>query len=281
MSGALRRRAIVVIILACTSLAPVPALRLPQREESDGASESDRQGQFQRHDRVGLRSKLALPDVASLRVAGHEGKVGQVQSPFGLRPDGLSLLSDSAAKDLRMDAADGDRKPSIILREDEEPEEEPELGEKLDDVMPVAAAEAGTAALAAWGDAVGAWTGGGQGVWNAMLANAQVGMMAQGRLMVEPTLKTASSEVVRAALRGDVDGLRSALGDGHGVLEARTSPAGETPLMLATISANPDAVSTTPPLFSCIRSPSAQTVHSISKCNSPQTLHSMGRWGCC
>ena len=248
MSGALRRRAIVLLIFACTSLVPVPALRLPQREESDGASESDRQGQFQRHDRLGLRSKLALPDVASLRVASQTGELGQVQSPFELRPDGLPFPSDSAAKDLRMDA-DGDRKPSIILREDEEPEEEPELGEKLDDVMPVAAAEAGTAALAAWGDAVGAWTGGGQGVWNAMLANAQVGMMAQGRLMVEPTLKTASSEVVRAALRGDVAGLRSALGDGHGSLEARTSPAGETPLMLATISGNPDAVSTTPPLF--------------------------------
>ena len=151
-----------------------------------------------------------------------------------------------------MDAADGDSKPIIMLREDEEPEEEPELGGKLGDLMPESAAEAGTAALAAWGDAVGAWTGGGQGVWSAMLANAQVGMMAQGRLLVDPTLKTASSEVVRAALRGDVDGLRAALGDGHGALEARTSPAGETPLMLATISGNPDAVSYLRLIDSCI-----------------------------
>ncbi|KAJ1473656.1 ankyrin repeat-containing domain protein, partial [Baffinella frigidus] len=231
LPGVPLRRTLVILLLACTSLSPVPALRLPQREEPDGALDSDRarEGDFRR---LGLRSKLALPDAANPRVAGQRGTLDQV-SPFGLRPNGLSLLSDSAGKELREDAADGDRTPH--------------------DILPAAAAEDGTGALAAWGGAdimslpeggaaVGAWTGGGLGVWNAMLANAHVGMMAQGRLLVEPTLNTASNEVVRAALRGDVDGLRAALGDGHGALEAKTSPAGETPLMLATISGNPDAV---------------------------------------
>jgi hypothetical protein len=77
--------------------------------------------------------------------------------------------------------------------------------------------------------------------WNSMLENARVGILSRGKLIVEPRLRGCASSVMAAALSGDVEQLKGAL-DEDGACVGATNSVGETPLMLAAISGNPDAM---------------------------------------
>ena len=77
--------------------------------------------------------------------------------------------------------------------------------------------------------------------WNSMLENARVGILSRGKLIVEPRLRGCASSVMAAALTGDVEQLKGAL-DEDGACVGATNSVGETPLMLAAISGNPDAM---------------------------------------
>jgi hypothetical protein len=231
---------LLLVVYACFTLSV--ARERGQHDESEVASEFEA-----KRNKLGLRSKLALPIAGQPRVARSlGGKLGQLQSAITLRPNSRTLEETSNQK-LREPIAAGDSKERGKLGDEMQAAPSPstpmlparsfgfEDATPSDVGLDLVEIESGS------GAALAAWAGAGQAVWNAMLANAQVGRMAQGRLLVEPNLKTSSSEVVRAALRGDVEGLRTALGDGQGALESRTAHAGETPLMLAAISGNPDA----------------------------------------
>jgi hypothetical protein len=77
--------------------------------------------------------------------------------------------------------------------------------------------------------------------WNSMLENARVGILSKGKLIVEPRLAGSASSIMAAALNGNVELLKSAL-DEAGANIGVTNSVGETPLMLAAISGNPDGM---------------------------------------
>ena len=78
--------------------------------------------------------------------------------------------------------------------------------------------------------------------WNAMLENARVGLLAQGKLLVEPVLRdSAVSSIMVAAQQGDVQLIQAAL-DADGASIGIINAVGETPLMLAAISGSSDAL---------------------------------------
>ena len=77
--------------------------------------------------------------------------------------------------------------------------------------------------------------------WNSMLTNARVGLLAQGKLLVEPQLKGPASDLMSAALAGNPTLLTEELRKEHASVNIHNEM-GETPLMLAAISGNTTAL---------------------------------------
>ncbi|EKX39522.1 hypothetical protein GUITHDRAFT_143506 [Guillardia theta CCMP2712] len=77
--------------------------------------------------------------------------------------------------------------------------------------------------------------------WNSMLTNARVGLLAQGKLLVEPQLKGPASDLMSAALAGNPSLLTEELRKEHASVNIHNEM-GETPLMLAAISGNTTAL---------------------------------------